>query len=78
MVSSLKDLLPGFKAVETRICMAIAARFEIAEQMPASIKDADLVLMATERRELLPPGPPWPSLEGIQPLPNQIVPWPRC
>lgn len=38
-------------------------------------KKADLVLMATERRDLLPPGPPWPSLEGIQPLPNQIVPW---
>lgn len=32
------------------------------------------MLMATERRDLLPPGPPWPSLEGIQPLPNQIVP----
>lgn len=32
--------------------------------------------MATERRDLLPRGPPWPSLVGIQPLPNRIVPWP--
>lgn len=76
MVSPLKDLLPGFKAIEARIWMAIAARFEIAARMPASIKEADLVLMATERRDLLPPGTPWPSLEGIQPLPNRIVPWP--
>ncbi len=44
--------------------------------MPANIKEADLVSMATERRDLLPPGPPWPSLERIQPLPNRIVPWP--
>ena len=75
MVSPLKDLLPGFKAIEARIWIAIAARFGIAQEMPASIKEADLVLMATERRDLLPPGPPWPSLEGIQPIPNQIVPW---
>lgn len=75
MVSPLKDLLPGFKVIEARIWMAIAARFEIAAQMPAGIKEADLVPMATERRDLLPPGPPWPSLKGIQPLPNEIVPW---
>lgn len=78
MVSPLKDLLPGFKEIEARIWMAIAARFGIAQEMPASIKEADLVLMATERRDLLPPGPPWPSLEGIQPLPNRIVPWPAA
>jgi hypothetical protein len=41
MVSPLKDLLPGFKAIEARIWKAIAARFEIAAQMPASIKKAD-------------------------------------
>lgn len=76
MVSPLNDLLPGFKAIEARIWRAIAARFGIAKEMPASIKEADLVLMATERRDLLPPGPPWPSLEGIQPLPSRIVPWP--
>ncbi|MDH4764320.1 phosphohydrolase [Pseudomonas sp. CBMAI 2609] len=76
MVSPLKDLLPGFKVIEARIWIAIAARFGIAQEMPASIKVADLVLMATERRDLLPPGPPWPLLEGIQPLPNRIVPWP--
>lgn len=73
MVSLLKDLLPGFKVIEARIWMAIAARFRIAQEMPASINEADLVLMATERRDLA--SPPWPSLEGIQSLPNQIVPW---
>ncbi len=76
MVSPLKDLLPSFKVIEVRIWMAIAACFEIAAKMPASIEEADLVLMATELRDLLPLCPPWPSLKGIHPLPNRIVPWP--
>ncbi len=53
--------------------MAIAARFEIAAQMPASIKEADLVLMATERRDCYP-RPPVAVTRGDPAVPNQIVP----
>lgn len=34
-----------------------------------AIKRADLIALATERRDLMHPGgPPWPSLAGIEPL----------
>lgn len=33
------------------------------------IKHADLLALATERRDLMPPGtPPWPILEGVEPI----------
>lgn len=36
----------------------------------AVIRRADLIALATERRDLLPPGlEPWPCLQGVQPLP---------
>ncbi len=35
----------------------------------AAVKKADLMALATERRDLMPPTPtPWPCLEGIQPV----------
>lgn len=76
MVTPLKSLMPAFQQIEQRVWAAIADRFGIDPVMPASIKRIDLQLLATERRDLLPGSSlEWPSLEGIEPLPDPIDPW---
>lgn len=43
----------------------------------ASIRRADLILLATERRDLMPPdATPWPILHGVTPLEPAIQPMP--
>jgi uncharacterized protein len=43
----------------------------------SSIRCADLVMLATERRDLMPPCPtPWPILHGVTPLAKSIRPAP--
>lgn len=44
--------------------------------LPQAIKHADLVMLATERRDLMAAPPrPWISTERIAPLPVRIMPW---
>lgn len=39
------------------------------------VKRADLILLATEKRDLLGPGPDWALLRDVEPLPSTIRPW---
>lgn len=36
---------------------------------------ADRILLATEKRDLMPPGPDWLILQGVVPLERRIMPW---
>lgn len=76
MISPLKALLPAYRLIEQRVWVAIAKRFGVDTVMPNSVKQADLQLLATERRDLLPESPQeWPCLEGVEPLTDPIEPW---
>lgn len=71
----LKLMLPDYKAIERRVDAAIRARFGLPAEASTAVKHADLVLLATERRDLMPDDiAPWPILEGIQPLRTSIQP----
>lgn len=71
----LKQLLPDYKAIEHRVDQAVRARFGLPQAAHPAVKGADLVLLATERRDLMPADDcPWPCLEGIEPLPARIQP----
>ncbi len=75
MVSPLKQVIPQFREVEDRLWSVICEYFELPEQMPASVKRADLMMLAREREDLLPAGEPWALLEGVE-LPREpIQPW---
>ncbi|HCF1831058.1 TPA: phosphohydrolase, partial [Pseudomonas aeruginosa] len=66
MVRPLKELLPDFRQIEAVIWSAICERFDLDEQLPAEVKRADLIALATERRDLMPfHQDEWGCLEGI-------------
>lgn len=69
----LKCLLPDYRKVQREIERAVAGRFGLPADVPEVVKRADLVALATERRDLMPRTPErWACLEGIKPHPARI------
>lgn len=50
----IKQLLPEFSKIEHQIAAAIFRAHGLPEQLPDSVKHADRVALATERRDLMP------------------------
>jgi hypothetical protein len=70
----VKRQVPDFGRFEDQLLELIMAHFELPWPMPASVKHADDVLLATEMRDLMAPAPePW-GLD-VTPLPEAIEPW---
>ena len=75
MVKPLKVLLPEFAAIEDKVSVLIATAFGIDFSHYAPIKRADLIALATEKRDLMPHSAErWAYLDNIRPLPGRIVP----
>ena len=73
----LKQLLPQYKELEQRVESAVLERFGLTRPLHPSIKAADLKMLATEQRDLLPPhDDEWALLRGIEPCLDAIQPWP--
>lgn len=74
MVRPLKQIIPQFSAFEASIQRVICDRFGLSHHEPASVRHADNVLLATEKRDLLAEGTrPWGAMPD--PLPGYIKPW---
>ncbi len=75
--SPLKAMLPDYKVIEARVERAIFKRFGVYD-MPyyKAVKDADMIMLATERRDLMPYiAEEWDCLRGVEPLTECIHPW---
>ncbi|MBX5082129.1 hypothetical protein HJB56_04925 [Rhizobium lentis] len=77
MNAPLKSLNPSFREVEKRCEAAILAKFGINVTDPVEIKRADLRMLATERRDLLPwAGERWGIDDHkVEPYAFEIIPW---
>lgn len=75
VAAPLKMLLPDYRALEKRVEAAVLARFGFDGPLPVEVKEADLRLLYTEKRDLMPKsGPDWPLPPGITPLEHRISP----
>lgn len=75
MVKPLKVLLPEFAAIEDKVTHIIAAAFALDFSDYGPIKRADLIALATEKRDLMPHSVErWAYLDDIAALPEAIVP----
>ena len=62
----LKALLPDYQRIETLVDDLIRQKYGINPEQAAVVKYADLVMLATERRDLdIDDGSVWQVLEGI-------------
>lgn len=70
----LKHMLPDYKEIEKRVEAAVFSRFGISN-LPPSVKAADLVMLATEQRDLMAPhDDEWALIAEVRPLADRIVP----
>lgn len=72
----LKRLLPDYQDIEKRIEATVLGRFGLPPQLPDSVKHADLVMLATERRDLMKSadGGDWHSIAGVEPMAMPLHP----
>lgn len=77
MASPLKNGLgEAWEELEARAEQAVREAFGVPVRNSPRIKHADLVMLATERRDLMPQdGRDWLCLEGIDPLSFKLSPW---
>jgi len=73
ITSPLKALLPDYKTIEARFDAVIRRRFGLPELGSEQVKKADIVVLATEIRDLIEPGMIRPPL-GVTPMQLKIAP----
>jgi 5'-deoxynucleotidase YfbR-like HD superfamily hydrolase len=74
MVKPLKNLFPEFSVIEARVMEIIGHRFGLdLTHLDPAIKQADLIALATEKRDLMPHSvETWSYLHNIEALPATI------
>lgn len=74
----LKQLLPDYRALERRIENRVRFKFGLQGSLPPSVKHADLIMLNSERQDLMPPSEDdveWSRLHNIGRAPFKVVPW---
>ena len=75
VVQPLKVLLPDYQVIESNFNQAIELRFNVNLDHQEEVKAADLIALATEKRDLLPRERcDWELLKGIRPLDRLTLP----
>ena len=75
IMSPLKHFLPDYKRVETDVELTVRQRYGLPPKMSLEVKQADLIMLATEKHVLLhPDSGNWPILEGIKLSERTIIP----
>ena len=70
--SPLKKLLPDYKKIENNIDLVIRKKFNLPLTISAEVKRADLIMLATEHRDIANDGKFWPMLDGVPVMERKI------
>ncbi|MGY2800366.1 uncharacterized protein ACVWV0_004642 [Ewingella americana] len=71
----LKRLLPDYQRIEDSMDRLIREKYDLPLQMSSVVKEADLIMLATERRDLeVDADNHWPMLDGVAPADVRIFP----
>lgn len=76
IATPLKILLPEYKKIEKRIEKIILKHFGLSKTLPASVKHADLIMLATEKRDIMPndnDGTLWSIINEIEPTTDLYI-----
>lgn len=77
VTAPLKKLIPEYKVIEKRVHEAVFKHFGLNPELPKEVKHADLVMLATEQRDLMPAHDDnWAIIDGIEPDFDTINPAP--
>lgn len=74
--SPLKKLLPDYQKIENNIDSVIRKKFNLPLTISAEVKRADLIMLATEHRDIANDGKEWTMLKDIPLLERKIDPIP--
>lgn len=74
--SPLKQILPDYQFIEQTVDITIRLKFQLPLNMSVEVKQADLILLATEHRDIANDGKEWPILKDIPLLERKIEPVP--
>lgn len=74
--SPLKKLLPDYRLIEDKVDQVIRQKFNLPLIISPEVKHADLVLLATEHRDIANDGKEWPMLRNVPLLNKRIEPLP--
>lgn len=72
----LKDLLPDYREIERRVEAALLSRYGLSLPLHPSIKEADIVMLATEQVALMRNRDDWQYTRGRAPANVDIRPMP--
>lgn len=73
------DFGPPYRAYEAALMAVICDKFGLNRKEPADVKKADLILLMTEKRDLLGEGrEPWYGGADVECLKEKIFPWPQA
>lgn len=75
MPTPIKRILRDYQILENDVERFMGRRFGYQVPLHDEVKRADLVMLATEKRDLKPNSSRWEMLEGITPLEKKIKPW---
>lgn len=75
MAKPLKVMIPDYTVIEKRVEAAVFRRFNVPTPLPPSIKEADIIMLATEQRQLMRNRDDWNYTRGRAPLDIKIPAW---